>query len=554
MIAPRFRAPRGWAPALAALLVLALSGTAAAGAATSTVLRGSVSAIAHRRDEWRIPATSGSILIARLRWTDPTANLQLVLFAPDGTRVAERRGPRPHKRLSVVTEQTGDYTVRVRAATGASDYRLAVTVDTASGTGDSAPVAAVDSATTVAGTPVTVYPLANDYDPDGDGLVLQSVSPPAHGMAESTDGSSVTYTPQDGFSGADGFGYTVCDTRTPALCTDSQVDVTVTPSGGPPPWPTGGGPLRWAPPTLVHPQTIVLPATGNQTLHLQNDRDYVISYPATRRIGETRIVGGRNIVIIGGASTIAPHGGHSRNLQLVDSPGEMDGRVIHIEGLDIDASGGGEADGIGIATPSAIVQIENTRITGLIGHLGSTHADVIQTWGGVKALRLYDVTASSHYNNLYLRRENSPLGPPIGPVTLDHVNLFGYVNPPGWDEPTTLRAMSIGTQPANTDCDASGRHCGPANEASPTNCQLSAPVTLNAVYAAPPGTDRLQRFMWPTDYMQQAGCPSQLTADGLSATWPSLDVRGAIQLGPPPAGDFVPVGQAGVGYVSPGYQ
>ncbi len=47
----------------------------------------------------------------------------------------------------------------------------------------------------------------------------------------------------------------------------------------------------------------------------------------------------------------------------------VDGRVIHIEGLDIDGSGGGEADGIGIGAPSAIVQIENTRITGLIGHL-----------------------------------------------------------------------------------------------------------------------------------------------------------------------------------------
>ena len=64
------------------------------------------------------------------------------------------------------------------------------------------------------------------------------------------------------------------------------------------------------------------------------------------------------------------------------------------------------------------------------------------------------MTGSSHYNNLYLRRENSPLGPAIGPVTLDHVNLFGYVNPSGWDIPATLRAMSIGTQPADTDCDA----------------------------------------------------------------------------------------------------
>ena len=42
----------------------------------------------------------------------------------------------------------------------------------------------------------------------------------------------------------------------------------------------------------------------------------------------------------------------------------MDGRIIHIEGLDIDGSGGGEADGIGIGTPSAIVQLENTASPG----------------------------------------------------------------------------------------------------------------------------------------------------------------------------------------------
>jgi hypothetical protein len=31
-------------------------------------------------------------------------------------------------------------------------------------------------------------------------------------------------------------------------------------------------------------------------------------------------------------------------------------------------------------------------------------------------------------------------------------------------------------------------------------------------------------------------------------------VTGAIQLGPPPGGDFVPAGSVGVGYVSPGYR
>jgi hypothetical protein len=313
--------------------------------------------------------------------------------------------------------------------------------------------------------------------------------------------------------------------------------------------------LPWAPPTLSNPITIRLPNSGNVSLNLNNADDYIIKYPTVRRVGETQLIGGRNIVIIGGASTIGPHKGtQTRNIQLSDKPGVKDGRVIHIEGLDIDASGGGQADGIGIATPSAIVQIENVRITGLIGHLSATHADVIQTWGGVKALRMYDVTGASRYNDLYLRRENSPLGPPIGPVTLDHVNMFGYVNPSGWDVHSTIRALAIGTQPANNDCD-SDHQCGAANPDSSTNCKLTSPVTLTDFYGISPA-DPLQQFVWPADYMQPAGCPATTTLAGLGAYWPHLTslVSGVINLGPPPGGDFVPAGSVGIGYTSPGYK
>jgi len=168
----------------------------------------------------------------------------------------------------------------------------------------------------------------------------------------------------------------------------------------------------------------------------------------------------------------------------------------------------------------------------------------------VKELRMYNVTGASHYNDLYLRRENSPLGPAIGNVILDHVNMFGYVNPAGWDIPSTIRALSIGTQPADTDG-------GPSNDTSTTNCQMSGPVSMSDFYGDPPRT-MLSRFMWPTDYMLTTGCSSQLSLDGLSATWPTLEsqgwVTGDMRLGAPPAGDFVPDGSVGLGYVSPGYQ
>jgi hypothetical protein len=321
---------------------------------------------------------------------------------------------------------------------------------------------------------------------------------------------------------------------------------------------TGDGTLDWAPPVLHEPVTINLPASGTVRLNLDNSRDYIIRYPDVRRVGGLTLRGGRNIVIIGGASTLPSHTGKGlRNIQIKDKPGVMDGRIIHIEGLDIDGSGGGEGDGIGIGAPSAIVQLENDRITGLIGHLSSTHADVIQTWGGVKQLRIDHLTGASHYNNLYLRRENSPLEPGDRSVVLHDVNLFGYVNPAGWDEHTTLRAMAIGTQPPNSSC--AGHRCGPANPDDPVNCQLAGPIVLDNVYAEPPGGP-LNAFAWPTGSMSAAGCAAALSPDGTSMSWPALSaafggpVTGAIQLGPPPGGDFVPAGSVGVGYVSPGYR
>ncbi len=36
-------------------------------------------------------------------------------------------------------------------------------------------------------------------------------------------------------------------------------------------------------------------------------------------------------------------------------------------------------------------------------------------------------------------------------------------------------------------------------------------------------------------------------------SFPGLKVVGHVTLGPPPAGDFVPTGVAGLNYVSPGY-
>jgi hypothetical protein len=86
------------------------------------------------------------------------------------------------------------------------------------------PTAKNDTATTEAGSPVTVDVTANDNAHGGGALVIGGASAPAHGTAR-VDGNDMVYTPADGFSGTDKFTYIVST----AYGTDSAtVTVTVT--------------------------------------------------------------------------------------------------------------------------------------------------------------------------------------------------------------------------------------------------------------------------------------------------------------------------------------
>ena len=95
-----------------------------------------------------------------------------------------------------------------------------------------APVAANDSASTAAGTPVTISVLANDSDVEGSALSVASNSSPAHGTATVNANGTITYTPSAGYSGTDTFGYTAKD----VLGAVSNVaTVTLTIAAAPPP-------------------------------------------------------------------------------------------------------------------------------------------------------------------------------------------------------------------------------------------------------------------------------------------------------------------------------
>ncbi len=72
------------------------------------------------------------------------------------------------------------------------------------------PVASDDSATTPADTPVVIDVLANDTDPNGDPLTVDSVTQGGNG-AVTNNGGDVTYSPNASWTGVDTFTYTVTD-------------------------------------------------------------------------------------------------------------------------------------------------------------------------------------------------------------------------------------------------------------------------------------------------------------------------------------------------------
>ena len=92
------------------------------------------------------------------------------------------------------------------------------------------PVANDDSDSTSPETPVTINVLANDSDPDGDALTVQSVTDPPHGSVVN-NGNSVTYTPDPGFTGTDTFDYTAGDGRSGTDTATVTVTVADTPPG-----------------------------------------------------------------------------------------------------------------------------------------------------------------------------------------------------------------------------------------------------------------------------------------------------------------------------------
>jgi len=89
------------------------------------------------------------------------------------------------------------------------------------------PVARDDINTTHINVPVDGWVLTNDFDPDGDELILNTtpISNPSHGTLVFNSDGSYNYTPNTGFEGKDYFEYQICDPD--GLCDNAIVTITV---------------------------------------------------------------------------------------------------------------------------------------------------------------------------------------------------------------------------------------------------------------------------------------------------------------------------------------
>ena len=94
------------------------------------------------------------------------------------------------------------------------------------------PIGVVDNGTTLRDVPMTGQISTNDGDPDGDGIVIDTIPvvPPSNGTVNINPDGSFVYVPNPNFVGLDTFFYSVCDNAVPPLCDTSMVIVDVLPS------------------------------------------------------------------------------------------------------------------------------------------------------------------------------------------------------------------------------------------------------------------------------------------------------------------------------------
>lgn len=294
-------------------------------------------------------------------------------------------------------------------------------------------------------------------------------------------------------------------------------------------------PLAWPAPALTNPLVITIPATPGAVSAWGSGRDCLVEWPKTKHVGSVTIADCKNLVSIGGWNTVPPallangqvDTSNSAVSRLFEVSSTLAG-VVHIEGFLGDASAGGMSDGIDIAAPASTVQIQNTHITGIYGYSDQFHADCIQPFGGVKALRVSGFTCYTAYQGLS-----------VWPVA---------ASPAGWTaDIRDTNIVSFGAQIWGAHNSGGILYWPWDSDHAPMSA--TAVTNLTNVYLAPRAGISPATVVYPAAATAPTQALSQMS--GTSISFPSYPITGHVTTGYHPGGDFMPIGLAGPNYVTP---
>ena len=307
--------------------------------------------------------------------------------------------------------------------------------------------------------------------------------------------------------------------------------------------------LTWAPPPLSSPTYANIANTGLAcpTLPGQNagqpwvidliaagGGDFVLTldHRAESNVGGLAIVGGNNVVIIGGEIEIGsmPDDESYRREAFVfhNQTG-----TVHVEGVHIY---GQPLRPFVLNSSAAVFQIQNCRAEGVLlwGHdFNTAHSDVVLTWQAPAELRIdkftsdYDVTGFALYENGHT-------------ATLKRVNLRNATFPSGHnylhrnENTVELFLEDFYTE---TGWGLDGTNLGPFQFTMFVGEGWTGTGGANTTFGDGIST----------------GSYMQFTDPATDKVWSLDNIGGTVTYGIPPGGDYVKEADAGVGYSSPGY-
>ncbi|MBA3688473.1 MAG: hypothetical protein H0W81_06565 [Chloroflexi bacterium] len=270
-------------------------------------------------------------------------------------------------------------------------------------------------------------------------------------------------------------------------------------------------------------------------------------FPNSVRTGKFQVSNMRRMRVVGGHMQSTTAASSIRVSDLAEN--------AWFEGLRVDNSlldlydafnvyGRFSAHALGISFPN--VYLINCLITGVhTSSVATLHPDIFQPQGPLGNLTLFNVTADSTYQGLFLSPQS-----------------VNGITPPATYGTLTLKRVNIKMK-ASVDAASNGGYAvWLLDHGAGGDSQVPYPVVLENAYIdmsdRPTAYQGLAAFgVWPHSGQSDAAWRAQTNGDGTvgytGASAMSPYLTGVYRPGAPPAGDFVLTSEAGLSYVSPGY-